>query len=767
VRNITPFIIAVILLLAMPFAAVSAAPLDEESNAACQQEFYEQMSARARLQGQRDYEAATTLIFKPDSTLEYSCFAQPAAAAKVYMNRMPGALGNNLNAESLVDTLLSTVVDAVQEILDEVLEEAIQKAIDTMAEAIMSSYGGSSYSSLAELANMASRVEQILNALGEEDGAEAAGGLSDLADASSTNGGAAGAIGGFIGGIVQDVIGEMMGSITDALAGALGSRMQALAEPLLRDVIDEMLPEGLSELAQTELSGVESLVENSLSNYVSDAFPHGYLGGAIPGNDLCKPMNEIFNVAKCMNRPGQDMFVSMREWVAGSGMRTVMCELGTNNFETFSALQLAGNGAPEFTPNFTDAEDSVDAADTEIIGPFGQGVEGIENMVVTEELRSMQLHCREQGVDGWAASHVPYAELDVGEPPYEYGDSLSGKLWMMVPKSEVGGGAGHYSVAVDQIGMNNGGLQSFANVYCDEVDYEAGHRCAVQESALENWTPRPGNQYGFMMTIGNGGERTNIITETWPDCGDAGSGSSGPPGGTYGDISAIGSGIGLIALATSSYSQPVFSDSLQGSTQGHVAGGRFTDEGYSPGKGESHILFNLPRTIKTGAVEFEVKGMTNNTPDDTDHGFFAQYDGRGVSEPADYFSEYKENYFRWNVHYRQNRQAMKGVVNNAFPTRYRQLSRTAIFENGIRDWTAEPTGRQVNWDPNRWYKMRIEWGGGSYSVKIDGRQVWSLTSPQPYAPIDHRMRLGSGPGKYSSEVNDIVYRNFNVYDFGG
>ena len=90
----------------------------------------------------------------------------------------------------------------------------------------------------------------------------------------------------------------------------------------------------------------------------------------------------------------------------------------------------------------------------------------------------------------------------------------------------------------------------------------------------------------------------------------------------------------------------VLSDPLQGSTIGTQYGGSFTGEGYQPGIGNNHIHYNIPTQIVNGYIEFEVKGFNPAAvPVDEDHAFAIIYDSRGITEPINYFTGFKFNYF--------------------------------------------------------------------------------------------------------------------------
>ena len=219
----------------------------------------------------------------------------------------------------------------------------------------------------------------------------------------------------------------------------------------------------------------------------------------------------------------------------------------------------------------------------------------------------------------------------------------------------------------------------------------------------------------------------------------------------------------------SSNAQYVISDSLLGATQGQLYGGSLSAAGYSPGSGTNHILYRLPYSVSAGYVEVEVRGMDpSQIGSGEDHGFLVMYDGRTIGEPITMYDDFKQNYYRWNVHWRQNSSAMKCVITCASSSRSRDSSTKPVFpavsgDNHNRDWSEEPLGSNFNWNPNQWHTLKVQWQGGSFKVFVDGTQVWQASGPYPYAPVDHRIWLGSGPGKYSSELSGITYRNFRVY----
>jgi hypothetical protein len=248
--------------------------------------------------------------------------------------------------------------------------------------------------------------------------------------------------------------------------------------------------------------------------------------------------------------------------------------------------------------------------------------------------------------------------------------------------------------------------------------------------------------------------------------------------------------------------QVLIDDPLLGSTVGTQVGGSLTAEGFRPGlsnDGESHILYEVNGPVSAGYAEVEVKGFDMSafpTPTASQVGydstFITLYDGRGIAEPVDYIPELKHNFFRWTVHYRSPKyqssagDKFKSVVNCSAPTPERLNASRAVFEeangDGVydyldRDWTAEPNGIHWDWDPSRWYTIRAVWGAKQIRVFCDGVEVWfneledgqpyaegdfPIVAPYDYAPIDLRIWVGSGPGRYSNKMPNIVYRHFKL-----
>lgn len=227
----------------------------------------------------------------------------------------------------------------------------------------------------------------------------------------------------------------------------------------------------------------------------------------------------------------------------------------------------------------------------------------------------------------------------------------------------------------------------------------------------------------------------------------------------------------------------IIEDSLLGTTKGVYEGdpAGLTEEGFKPHAAHlrsvtgllyrvGHILYELPFTISEGRMEVEIRDFDpSGLNPGTDHGFLVQYDGRGILEPAVY-DLFKSNFFRWNVHWREEASAVKAVLSLAEPVKEREEATLAIFPGAgddikLRDFTSEPTGKGHTWQPGKWHTLSVEWRNKVYEVKIDGASRWKVTGPWEYRPVVHRIWVGSGPGKYSNNSASMVMRNFKLFAF--
>jgi hypothetical protein len=232
--------------------------------------------------------------------------------------------------------------------------------------------------------------------------------------------------------------------------------------------------------------------------------------------------------------------------------------------------------------------------------------------------------------------------------------------------------------------------------------------------------------------------------------------------------------LALTRLASAQTAQVLIDDPLtSGESVGVVNGGALSDRGYTLTENHAaqHIQYSLPHAVENGFVEFEVLALGVDA-DDLAHeiGLFAMYDARGIDEPADYWADFKQNLFRFNVHLRSERQAIKAVVTTSRKTPEQLAQPKAVYagkEHSDRDWSKEPTGPRFEFTPDQWTHVRIEWGGGTFRVKLNDTNAWELGgSPHAYAPDVPHIWLGSAPGygrKYTSRAG-LTFRNFKLVE---
>lgn len=229
----------------------------------------------------------------------------------------------------------------------------------------------------------------------------------------------------------------------------------------------------------------------------------------------------------------------------------------------------------------------------------------------------------------------------------------------------------------------------------------------------------------------------------------------------------------IISFQAIAVPHPTIDDPLINGTMGKLVEGEHTEAGFAPRTLSGHILYEPSYWPSHCIVKFEVKGMTADWGDqDIDHAFLGIYDGRGIDEPAPYFYSFRENFFRFNLHWRTDRDVIKCVINCAEDIQERRDATLAVYdwEGGeSRDWVAEPNGLGVNWDENQWYQFTISFSPEEVVAEIDGIVKWTTMIPDnhPYKPIVPRIWLGSAPrngSKYANHLPEILYRNFSLSD---
>lgn len=216
----------------------------------------------------------------------------------------------------------------------------------------------------------------------------------------------------------------------------------------------------------------------------------------------------------------------------------------------------------------------------------------------------------------------------------------------------------------------------------------------------------------------------------------------------------------------------LINDDLTKATTGTIRGGRRTAEGYKPTTTQGHVLYEIVGPILNGYLEFTVTGLDHSLlPPDCDQGFVGQYDGRGIEEPCRYLDSFKFNFFRWNLHYRQNKQMIKSVISCADSTPKRTKAMRAVYSGeSDMDWFQEPNGRILRPDPAKLYRFRVQWLNKTFVVTVDRKLKWQVAGPNNFAPLAHRIWLGSAPAqgmKYANQLPEITYKSFKLVRYSG
>lgn len=163
-----------------------------------------------------------------------------------------------------------------------------------------------------------------------------------------------------------------------------------------------------------------------------------------------------------------------------------------------------------------------------------------------------------------------------------------------------------------------------------------------------------------------------------------------------------------------------------GKTTGRVENASFTSEGLQLHGGEGFLSYTIPSAPR-GFVEFNAQGFVH----DELHGG-SEYKGVLVTmwdEDAGYSYEAAPFIFELRKY---------GYIEGR-----RDASNTLWFKiksNG--EWT-ENHRTVLSWDPNRTYRFRLEWGGGTTRVLRDGQETATGTYRAEFAPPRHKIQIGA------------------------
>ncbi len=180
-----------------------------------------------------------------------------------------------------------------------------------------------------------------------------------------------------------------------------------------------------------------------------------------------------------------------------------------------------------------------------------------------------------------------------------------------------------------------------------------------------------------------------------------------------------------------------------GMSVGEVSGGEFRAGGWFTTDASSYIRYEIP-TTPNGFVEFQVTNLRNPNPRSDKRNLMIMWDPtRG---------DYTENPFRVHI----------AKFDTNLVTRWHM--RLRFIANG------QETNTGINffdWDPDRIYAFRLEWGAfpaivSSQRVQVlmDGQVIMTRNYDNLYRPSTHWVELGMGPRNETLE--QALYSNVTI-----
>jgi len=191
---------------------------------------------------------------------------------------------------------------------------------------------------------------------------------------------------------------------------------------------------------------------------------------------------------------------------------------------------------------------------------------------------------------------------------------------------------------------------------------------------------------------------------------------------------------------------------VNGTTVGQLVGNvTLSPRGATINTNDSHVRYNLARTITAGEFSFEAEGIQNNSPGDKTK-MMAMYDGNGDITTSDW---------RVTVEKRDG-----GVIAWRF------------IAGEPEDEQIDTVGNErvsINFNPGQTYFWRATWGGGFdlniFEGGIGGNRIYAFGKPlaATYEPNPHVAYLGSPIGRAGPDDASVVgatWRNVYIADAG-
>jgi hypothetical protein len=195
----------------------------------------------------------------------------------------------------------------------------------------------------------------------------------------------------------------------------------------------------------------------------------------------------------------------------------------------------------------------------------------------------------------------------------------------------------------------------------------------------------------------------------------------------------------------------IISESLKdGQTQGAIDHATLTADGLQLHGGDGFIRFSIP-TTPDGYVEFDAKGFVMNElhgGDEFKAVLLTMWDGNApyLYEVSGYIYE-----LRFFGH-------ISGRADASNTLSIRLIS--------DYDWN-EGHRHHYSWDPNRTYRIRLEWGRGVTTVFVDGEAVATSPVARDFRPGNHLVQIGANfespySHRWKKSPHDLLISNIMI-----
>ncbi len=197
--------------------------------------------------------------------------------------------------------------------------------------------------------------------------------------------------------------------------------------------------------------------------------------------------------------------------------------------------------------------------------------------------------------------------------------------------------------------------------------------------------------------------------------------------------------------------QTIFDPLTNGVSVGNVGGGHFVPgQGWQADYGTDFINYDLPSTMTSGSLEFDITGVSSDEPGcpsncnyDKGMKFYSMGDGNEWGS----FEAFRNQPWKASLDKKTGRYypGESGVVEHIFRT--------------IDDDNRTKTGENVFHD-TQVYHVKLQWGNGQVLCMLDNTVIANEVYGHEYAPSLHRIALGCSPR--SETLTGAIWRNVRI-----